>query len=89
MSREAARDARRALNRFRRAVRKGVKELDALEGALRHAESDDFPEDVYRDARSALAELDRFAGEEGERLRQKVLLSGGLEPGRVRRASES
>jgi len=78
-------EARKALNRLHRSVEKASREMDALEGALSHAEGDDFPAEEYERSREALARLQYFAEEEGERLRRKVLETGGLEPGRVRR----
>lgn len=87
MSSEAAREARKALNRLRRAVEKSLRELDSLEGAIRRAEGSDFPEDEYARVRSRMDEIEAFAEEEARRLQQKVLLSGGLEPGRIRRDS--
>ena len=80
-------EARRALNRLRRAAEKSLRELDRLEGALRHAEGDEFPVDVYEALRSDLEGVTAFCEEEGVRLRQKILHAGGLEPGRVRRSS--
>jgi hypothetical protein len=77
--------ARRALNRLRRAVEKAERELDALEGALRHAEGGDFPANAYAEQAEGLRRLLTFTDEEGDRLREKVLHAGGLEPGRVRR----
>lgn len=82
-------EARRALNRLARALEKSRRELDALAGSIRHAEGDDFPGDAYRDAEDRLARLLEFVEEEGGRLQEKVLRSGGLEPGRVRRSSSS
>lgn len=87
MSDDAERTARRALSRLRRAVEKSSRELDALEGAIRRAEGSDFPESEYARIRSLIEELLGFAEEEAQRLQRKVLLSGGLEPGRVRRSS--
>ena len=78
-------EARKALNRFRRAIEKAEKELQSLEDALRHAEEADFPADSYEAAVTSLRAVINFADEEGERLREKVLYAGGLEPGRVRR----
>lgn len=78
-------EARKALNRLRRAVEKSLREMDELEGALRHAEGDDFPGEVYDDVRHKLDQVAEFCDEEGARLQQKVLQAGGLEPGRVRR----
>ncbi len=80
-------EARKALNRLVRSVEKATRELDTLEGALRHAEGDDFPEQEYERLRSALEHAVQFAEEEGLRLQSKILETGGLEPGRVRRGS--
>lgn len=80
-------DARKALNRLRRAVEKSLREMDTLEGALRHAEGDDFPHDAYDDVRARLDGALTFVDEEARRLQEKVLHAGGLEPGRVRRSS--
>ena len=78
-------EARKALNRLRRAVEKAERELEALMGALRHAEGADFPADRYEEIARALVSALDFTDEEGERLREKILHAGGLEPGRVRR----
>jgi hypothetical protein len=78
--------ARKALNRLRRAAEKAERELETLEGALRHAEGDDFPVTDYRAVAEALRRLLVFTDEEGARLQEKILHSGGLEPGRVRRS---
>lgn len=80
-------EGRKALNRLMRALEKARRELDALEGAIRHAEGGDFPADAYREAADGMARLLDFADEEGRRLQEKILRSGGLEPGRVRRSS--
>jgi len=79
--------ARRALARARRATEKTIKELGDLEGALRHAEGEDFPAEAYATARERLEALLDLWDEEGARLEEKVLHGGGLEPGRVRRSS--
>jgi hypothetical protein len=80
-------EARKTLNRLRRALEKTQRELESLVGALRHAEAGDFPAEAYQRARDALAEVEVFAEEEGQRLEEKILHAGGLEPGRVRRGS--
>lgn len=80
-------EARKALNRMRRSVEKSLKEMDALEGSLRHAEGEDFPAEAYADLRARLDGALEFVDEEGRRLQEKVLQGGGLEPGRVRRSS--
>lgn len=79
--------ARRALNRLRRSLEKADREIDALEGALRQAEGADFPLADYHEAQRGIQGLLRFLDLEEDRLREKVLSAGGLEPGRVRRAS--
>lgn len=61
--------------------------MRALAGALRHVEGEDFPEGAYEEARERIALLHDFVDEEERRLRDKILASGGLEPGRVRRSS--
>ena len=78
-------EARKALNRLRRAVEKARRELDAVEGSLRHAEGDDFPAQAFADAGAHLGEVEAFVDEEAERLEEKILHAGGLEPGRIRR----
>ena len=78
-------EARKALNRLRRAVEKAERELDTLRGALVHAEGDDFPHAEYEKVTDALSGLLEFTEEEGARLQEKILHAGGLEPGRVRR----
>jgi len=82
-------EARKALARLKRAVEKSRREMEALEGAIRHAEGQDFPSDDYRQAEARIQALAEFVEEEGQRLQEKVLQSGGLEPGRVRRSSSS
>ena len=79
-------EARKALNRLRRAVEKGVRELDNLKGAIRHAEGDDFPAEEDHEMAGHLNTVLDFLEEEGRRLEAKILEVGGLEPGRVRRS---
>lgn len=73
------------MNRLRRAAEKAERELESLRGALRHAEGEDFPADRYEALERHVSAVVDFTDEEGERLREKVLHAGGLEPGRVRR----
>ena len=80
-------EARRALARLGRALEKARRELDSLEGALRHAEGSDFPREEYEEVRAAFSMVERFLAGEGGRLQRKILEQGGLEPGRVRRSS--
>lgn len=84
---EAAREARRALNRLNRAVEKAGSELDAVAGALRHAEADDFPAGEFEAAADHLRSVVRFVEEQEQRLQEKILHAGGIEPGRVRRGT--
>ena len=78
-------EARTALHRLRRAAEKAQREMEALDGALRHAEGTDFPAEAYDEVTNALQRVLDFTEEEGTRLQEKILHSGGLEPGRVRR----
>ena len=73
------------LNRLRRAIEKAQRELDELEGALKHAEGSDFPAQEYADVREQMARLLDFLESEASRLQEKILSTGGLEPGRIRR----
>ena len=75
---EAEREARRSLNRLRRAIEKSARELESLSGAIRHAEGSDFPAGDYQRARERLSEIESFLEEEEQRLREKILYSGGL-----------
>jgi hypothetical protein len=68
-------------------MEKGLRELDALEGAIRHAEGEDFPMVEYEAVRHQLSAMMDFLEEEGRRLEAKILETGGLEPGRIRRSS--
>ena len=78
-------EARKALSRLSRAAEKAERELDALEGSLKTAEGSDFPAEEYANVRNALRRVLDFTDEEGQRLQEKILHAGGLEPGRVRR----
>jgi len=87
MADSAEKEARKALARLRRALEKGKRELDALSGAIRHAEGDDFPREAYQTTEDRMDEILEFLEGEAQRLEEKVLEFGGLEPGRVRRSS--
>jgi len=78
-------EARKALNRLRRALEKAERELGALEGALSHAEGDDFPVETYDEVNEAIRRVLDFTDDEAARLQEKILHAGGLEPGRVKR----
>jgi len=81
----AAREARRALVRLRRAAEKALQELSAVAGALRHAEGEDFPAADFAAAEAQLSAVESFVEEQEQRLEEKILHAGGIEPGRVRR----
>ena len=85
MKETAEREASRALTRLRRAVAKAMTELESVGGALRHAEGADYPAAAFEDATSKLDGVLEFIDEQAERLEEKILHAGGLEPGRVRR----
>jgi hypothetical protein len=78
-------EARKALNRLRRAMEKAERDMETLEGALSHAEGTDFPRDAYDEVNASIQRVLDFTEEEGRRLQEKILHSGGLEPGRVKR----
>jgi hypothetical protein len=86
MKGSAESEARKALNRLRRALEKTAHELAMVRGALAHAEGTDFPHRDFEDAQSHLAAIEAFIDEQAERIEEKILASGGLEPGRIRRA---
>ncbi len=52
---------------------------------MSHAEGSDFPHHTYEKVREALETVDSFVDDEAQRLQEKILHAGGLEPGRVRR----
>ena len=79
-------EARKALSRLQRALEKTLRELEALTGAIRRAEGADFPDNDYREAEERLGALMQFVEDEAQRLQEKILRAGGLEPGRVRRS---
>jgi hypothetical protein len=81
----AVNEARRALNRLRRALEKADGELAAVAGALRHAEAGDFPAPDFDEAAQRLQAVIDFVDAQEERLQEKMLHAGGIEPGRVRR----
>jgi len=87
MSGPVEREARRALNRLRRAVEKASAELGAVDGSLRRGEGTDFPAPEFEEARQHLARVVDFVDEQAQRLEEKILHAGGLEPGRIRRSS--
>ena len=66
MPESAEKEARKALARLRRALEKSRRELEALSGAIRHAEGDDFPAEAYGEARDRLREILDFAEELGD-----------------------
>ena len=86
MKDSAEREAKRSLTRLRRAVEKALAELASVDGALRHAEGSDFPVAAFDDATSRLRGVIDFIDEQAERLEEKILHAGGLEPGRIRRS---
>jgi hypothetical protein len=85
MKGSAESEARKALNRLRRALEKTEHELSAVRGALEHAEGSDFPHEQFDAAQQNLAAIESFIDEQAERIEEKILAAGGLEPGRVRR----
>ena len=85
MNRSVESEARKALTRLRRALEKTHHELEAVAGALRNAEGDDFPHADFDAAIANINAVETFVEEQAERIEEKMLSSGGLEPGRIRR----
>ena len=85
MKGSAESEARKAMNRLRRAVEKTEHELAAVRGALEHAEGEDFPDRAFDDAQAHLGAVHSFIDDQAARIEEKILSSGGLEPGRIRR----
>jgi hypothetical protein len=86
MSNTVESEARKALNRLRRALEKTRHELEAVAGALQKAEGDDFPHAEFDSAVANIGAVETFVDEQAERIEEKILSSGGLEPGRIRRS---
>ena len=86
MSGSVESEARKALNRLRRALEKTRHELEAVAGALRGVEGEDFPHAEFDAAVASISAVETFVDEQGERIEDKILSSGGLEPGRIRRS---
>jgi uncharacterized Zn finger protein len=82
---DAPAEARRALARLTRSIEKCARELEAVDGALRHAEGADFPAEAFAEAAAHLDVVQQFVEDQQQRLQDKILHAGGLEPGRVRR----
>ena len=80
-------EARRALSRLRRAAEKAAAELQTVAGELRTAEAEDFPAAAFDEAAERLRAVTDFVDEQEQRLQEKILHAGGIEPGRVRRGS--
>lgn len=85
MKGSAESEARKALNRLRRALEKTSHELTDVRGALERAEGSDFPQQDFQAAQQHLDAIESFIDEQAERIEEKMLASGGLEPGRIRR----
>jgi hypothetical protein len=85
MNRSVESEARKALMRLRRALEKTQHELEAVAAALRDAEGEDFPHADFDAAIANIHAVETFVDEQAERIEEKMLSSGGLEPGRIRR----
>ncbi|HEX7050779.1 MAG TPA: hypothetical protein VF188_11295 [Longimicrobiales bacterium] len=85
MAGTAEREARRALMRLRRTTDKAARELETLEAALRDADGDDFPADVFQEAADHLHAVGEFIDEQEERLQARLLEAGGVTVEHLRR----
>jgi hypothetical protein len=54
---------------------------------LRHAEAIDFPAAEFERAHDYVRLVAQFVEEQEQRLQEKILHAGGIEPGRVRRGT--
>lgn len=79
-------DARRALNRLRRALEKSRRELSSLADAGRRVGGADFPQAEYREAEEGMDRILDFLSDEERRLQASVLRVGGIDAGRLRRS---
>ena len=75
------------MTRLRRALEKAEAELNDVAGALRHAEAADFPAMDFDDAHEHVRLVIQFVDDQEQRLQEKILHAGGIEPGRVKRGS--
>lgn len=81
-------DARRALNRLRRALEKSRRELTLLAGAGQRMEGGSFPVAEYREAEDQMDRILDFLAEEERRLQSSLLQKSGIDVGRLRRGGE-
>lgn len=81
-------ETRRALARLRRAVEKARREVRGLREALDRTEADGFPADDYGEMDEHLAAVTELVSREQARQQAKILRSGGIAPGRLRRSGE-
>jgi hypothetical protein len=81
-------DARRALNRLRRALEKSRRELTFLSDAGQRFEGGSFPAAAYHEAEGQMDRILDFLSEEERRLQASLLRRVGIDAGRVRRQGE-
>lgn len=81
-------DARRALNRLRRALEKSRRELTSLAEAGQRVEGGSFPGAEYREAEDQMDRILDFLSEEELRLQSSLLRRSGIDAGRLRRGNE-
>jgi len=82
---ETERDARRALMRLQRAVEKVLRELSAVDAALRVAGDGAYPAAEFDEAARHLDAVAAFVDGQAERMQAMTLEAGGLDPDRLRR----
>jgi hypothetical protein len=81
-------DARRALNRLRRALEKSQRELSSLAQAGERMEGSGFPAGGYREAEEGMDRILDFLAEEERRIQAGLLRRGGIDAGRLRGRTE-
>lgn len=78
-------EARRGLNRLRRALEKAQSELEDVCTALKSAEGEEFPDGLFDESAQRLMDVMQFIDEQEQRLQEKVLQGGGIDTSRLRR----
>jgi hypothetical protein len=77
-------EARKALNRLRRSLEKGRRELTSLAEARKRMEGGGFPTAEFREAEEQMDRILDFLSEEERRLQAGLLGRGGIDAKRLR-----
>lgn len=80
MAGRSEREARRALQRLRRAVEKAARELEEVTVLIADLEGAAVTREVFKGAAQHLAAVEEFIDEQAEALEARLLEAGGLDP---------